>query len=80
MTTKTAHALHAQFPKQFPPLELVTRPTVPTDQAAYYLQRSPQTLRVWACKQTYPDGLRPVRIKGLLGCPTNPILCAWGVA
>ncbi|MEJ8813375.1 hypothetical protein WKW77_19970 [Variovorax ureilyticus] len=66
MQTKTAHALHAHFPKQFPPLELVTRPTVPTEQAAYYLQRSPQTLRVWACKETFPSGLRPIRIHGRL--------------
>lgn len=34
-------------PKQFPPLELVNRPTVPTEQAAHYLLRRPQTLRGW---------------------------------
>ena len=34
---------------QFCPLEQVTRPTVPTDAAAYYLNRQPQTLRAWAC-------------------------------
>ena len=32
-------------PQQFPPLELVNRPTVPTEQAAHYLLRRPQTLR-----------------------------------
>jgi hypothetical protein len=46
----------------FPPLEQVTRPTVPTDAAAYYLNRQPQTLRAWACLEN--GALRPVRIQG----------------
>ena len=54
-------------PQDFPPLELVNRPTVPTEQAAHYLNRRPQTLRAWACSETFPDGLRPVRINGRLG-------------
>jgi hypothetical protein len=60
----------ATDPQQFPPLELVNRPTVPTEQAAYYLLRRPQTLRGWAMK----DGsgpLRPIRVHGRL---------AWNVA
>ncbi len=48
----------------FPPLDQVTRPTVPTDAAAYYLNRRPQTLRAWACLENGP--LRPVRICGRL--------------
>lgn len=59
----------ATEPQQFPPLELVNRPTVPTPQAAYYLNRSPQTLRAWACLENGP--LRPRRISGRL---------AWDVA
>lgn len=54
---------------QFQPLEQVTRPTVPTDQAAHYLNRRPQTLRAWACLEN--GALRPVRINGRL---------AWRVA
>ena len=54
---------------QFPPLENVTRPTVPTDQAAHYLNRRPQTLRSWACLEN--GAIRPVRINGRL---------AWRVA
>jgi len=54
---------------EFPPLEQVTRPTVPTDQAAYYLNRQSQTLRAWACLENGP--LRPVRISGRL---------AWSIA
>lgn len=57
---------------QFPPLEQITRPTVPTDAAAYYLNRQPQTLRAWACLQ--PVGVpRPVRINGRLAWPVADI-------
>lgn len=35
----------ANEPQRFPSLELVTRPTVDTNAAAYYLNRQPQTLR-----------------------------------
>ena len=62
--TSAAHNLQT-----FPPLEQVTRPTVPTDQAAYYLNRKSQTLRAWACLEN--GALRPVRISGRL---------AWSVA
>jgi len=55
--------------KQFPPLEQVTRPTVPTEQAAYYLNRRPQTCRVWACMENGPIQAR--RVNGRL---------AWSVA
>lgn len=63
-TTSAAHSLPV-----FPPLEQVNRPTVPTEQAAYYLNRQPQTLRAWACLEN--GALRPVRISGRL---------AWSVA
>jgi hypothetical protein len=53
----------------FTPLEQVTRPTVPTDAAAYYLNRQPQTLRAWACLEN--GAMRPIRINGRL---------AWSVA
>lgn len=55
--------------QSYPPLEQVTRPTVPTDAAAFYLNRKPQTLRAWACLEN--GALRPVRISGRL---------AWSVA
>jgi hypothetical protein len=55
--------------QSFTPLELVTNPTVPTDTAAHYLNRRPQTLRAWACLENGP--LRPIRINGRL---------AWSVA
>ena len=48
----------------FPPLSSVNSPTVDTEQSAYYLNRKPQTLRIWACKENGP--LRPKRINGRL--------------
>lgn len=56
---------------QYPPLEQVTRPTAPTEAAAYYLNRKPQTLRAWACLETGP--LRPIRINGRLAWPVAVI-------
>ena len=52
-----------------PPLEFVTRPTVNTAAAAYYLNRKPQTLRSWAVSQN--GAVNPIRISGRL---------AWKVA
>lgn len=56
---------------QFTPLEQVTRPTVPTDAAAHYLNRQPQTLRQWACLEN--GALRPVRINGRLAWSVEEI-------
>lgn len=50
--------------QQFPPLESVTRPTVETAAAAYYLNRRPQTLRAWFCNGDGP--IRPLRVNGRL--------------
>lgn len=63
--------LHVQPARliQFTPLAEVSNPTVPTDAAAYYLNRKSQTLRAWACLENGP--IRPVRINGRL---------AWSVA
>lgn len=68
----------ATDPQNFPPLELVNRPTVPTEQAAHYLLRQPQTLRTWAMRDSGP--LRPVRINGRLGWPVAGIKAALCVA
>lgn len=65
--TAAAHNLQAAFP----PLEQVTRPTVPTHQAAYYMNRQPQTLRAWACLENGP--IRPIRVNGRLAWPVSEI-------
>ena len=64
----------------YPPLEQVNRPAVPTEQASYYLNRRPQTLRGWASAETFPDGLRPVRVNGRLAWPVDGIRRLLGVA
>jgi hypothetical protein len=68
----------ANEPQNFPLLEQVTRPNVPTEQAAYYLDRRPQTLRGWACLDgTGP--LRPLRINGRLAWPVAELKRVLGV-
>jgi len=63
----------------FPPLSLESRPMVPTEQAAYYLHRRPQTLRKWAVYDgTGP--VRPTRCNGRLLWPLDQIRAALGVA
>ena len=62
----------------FPPLSLENRPMVPTEQAAYYLHRKPQTLRKWAVYDgTGP--VRPTRCNGRLMWPIDQIRAALGV-
>jgi hypothetical protein len=57
-------------------LELVTKPNLTTAETAYYLNRRPQTLRVWACLETGP--VRPIRIGGLLAWNTATIKALTG--
>lgn len=55
----------------YPPLESVTQPAIATSQAAFYLNRQPQTLRAWACLDSGP--LHPVRINRRLAWKTSDI-------
>ena len=57
--------------KLYPPLESETRSVVPTDSAAFYLNRKPQTLRAWSCFQNSTS--RPVRINGRLAWPVSDL-------
>ena len=61
----------------FPPLESVTRPTVETAAAAYYLNHRPQTLRGHACHENGP--IRPLRIHGRLAWPVSELKRVLGV-
>lgn len=56
---------------QFTPLEKETRTHIPTDVAAFYLNRRPQTLRAWACCEC--GLIRPIRINGRLAWPVAEI-------
>ncbi len=60
----TATPVTSDAPSLFTPLSLETRTAIPTDAAAHHLNRSPQTLRKWACFENGP--IRPIRINGRL--------------
>lgn len=77
MQTATTSASATTGRQQFPPLELENRPAVATEQAAYYLNRRPQTLRIWACMESGP--LRPTRIMGRLAWPVAELRRVLGV-
>lgn len=61
----------------FAALTRETRHAVDTDCAAFHLNRQPQTLRIWACKENGP--LRPLRINGRLAWPVSELLRVLGV-
>lgn len=62
---------------QFQPIEQVTLTVVPTEQAAFYLNRRPQTLRIWAMRE---NGLiKPLRINGKLAWPVKEIKKVLGI-
>jgi hypothetical protein len=61
----------------YPPLGDIVRPMLTTAEAAHYLNRKPQTLRIWACKEEGP--IRPVRLHGRLGWPISEIRNYLGV-
>ena len=56
---------------------VVTDVLLTTAEAAYYLNRKPQTLRIWACTEGGP--IRPVRLHGRLGWPVSEIRRYLGV-
>lgn len=56
---------------RYPLLDSVTRPTVTTEEASFYLNRRPQTLRAWACHEDGP--LRPLRVYGRLAWSVSEI-------
>ena len=83
METATHHSTEvrqAATGPVFPPLHLEARPTVDTAAAAHYLLRQPQTLRGWASAETFPPGLKPLRVMGRLAWPVAGIRAALGVS
>lgn len=57
--------------KHIPPLAQETRVTVDTNTAAHHLNRKPQTLRGWACREDGP--IRPRRVYGRLAWSVNEL-------
>ena len=83
MELKTHHSVEVRegansAAPTFAPLESVTRPTLTTAEAAYYLNRREQTLRIWASTERAP--LLPRRVFGRLAWPTDAVrrLCGIG--
>lgn len=56
----------------FAPLRDVTSPTVTTEAAAHYLNRRPQTLRVWSMGRVASPVI-PLRINGRLAWPVSDL-------
>jgi hypothetical protein len=64
-------------PAALTPLATEARSALPTPEAAAHLGRSPQTLRVWACRQSGP--LQPLRVNGRLAWPVAELRRLLGV-
>jgi hypothetical protein len=62
----------------YPPLETLTKPNVTTSEAAFYLNRAPQTLRTWACRQQ--GAVLSRKINGRLAWPVADLKRILGVA
>lgn len=77
--TSTPHATnqHVASTAPFPPLDQVNRPHVSTEQAAYYLNRRPQTLRGWAMTGHV---IQPLRFNGRLAWPVDEIKRVLGLS
>ena len=85
MQTATHHSAEARYgataaPADFVPLHLETRTHVSTDVMCRHLNRKPQTARGWASAETYPEGLRPLRVMGRLAWPVAGIRRVLGVS
>ena len=85
METATHHSAEARegattAPADFLPLHLETRTHVSTAVLCRHLSRQPQTARGWASAETFPPGLRPLRVMGRLAWPVAGIKAALGLA
>ena len=69
----------AFVPADFVPLHVETRTHVSTAVLCRHLNRREQTARGWACAETYPPGLKPLRIMGRLAWPVAGIRRVLGV-
>lgn len=80
MEASTLHSTQAwcQSAQRYTPLAQELRTHVDTNAAAFYLNRRPQTLRIWAMRE---DGIvRPIRVYGRLAWPVAEIRRVLGVA
>ena len=84
MQTATHHSTEVRerpsaAPADFVPLHLETRTHVSTAVLCRHLNRKEQTARGWASAETFPEGLRPLRIMNRLAWPVAGIRKVLGV-
>ena len=84
MQTATHYSAEARegatvAPVDFVSLHLETRTHVTTAVMCHHLNRREQTARGWASAETYPPGLKPLRVMGRLAWPVAGIRAALGV-
>ena len=80
-SAQTAHqSQQANQPTDFVPLHQETRTHVITAVMCWHLNRKAQTGRGWASSETFPDGLRPLRVNGRLAWPVAGIRKVLGVS
>lgn len=63
----------------FPPLATVSKMTVGTSAAAFYLDRKRHTLHRWSSAGNAPEGLTPRRVHGRLAWPVEGLKRLLGV-
>ena len=85
MNPATHHSTGARKPvsaasPDFVPLHLETRTHVTTAVMCRHMGRRDQTARGWASAETFPPGLKPVRVMGRLAWPVAGIRALLGVA
>jgi hypothetical protein len=68
------------YPADFVPLEFETRTHVTTAVMCCHLNRKEQTARAWASAESFPPGLRPLRVHGRLAWPVAGIKAVLGVS
>ena len=69
-TVTKSSAASVDAVSKFPPIQTVTKPTLSTAEAAFYLNRQPQTLRIWGNnlrakrRGAHHSASRPARPRG----------------
>ena len=76
-TAPTAQPVN--LPLDFVPIEQETRSHVSTRVLCVHVNRKVQTVLGWASAETYPAGLKPIRVLGRLGWPVAGIKALLGV-
>lgn len=66
-------------PADFLPLHLEGRTHVTTAVMCRHLGRKEQTARGWASAETFPEGMKPIRVSGRLAWPVAGIRALLGV-